>query len=49
MGLLERPGSRWEDNITIDLKVRDNMVQVNVVQERNDRHVENTVINIPVS
>jgi hypothetical protein len=50
MSLLERPRRRWEDNITIDLKDmgRDNVVWVNVDQERNERHVANTVINFPV-
>jgi hypothetical protein len=50
MSLLERPRRRWEDNITIDLKEpgRDNVVWVNVDQERNDRHVVNTAINLPV-
>jgi hypothetical protein len=43
--LLERPRRRGEDNITIDLKEigRDNVLWVNVDQERNDRHVVNTV------
>ena len=50
MSLLERPRRRWEDNITIDLKEigRDNVLCVNVDQERNDRHVVNTVINLAV-
>jgi len=50
MSSLERPRRRWEDNITIDLKEigRDNVLWANVDQDMNDRHVVNTVINLPV-